>query len=118
MLNSTIETIYALKNGDKPFDKAVAEYWSKYSGCPVEYYDERILMRIAQEVFLDYIHTADNPRYEVWNLFENMRFDCNRLYKSEDSFDNRIRNAIWTTLMLTDVRNNDGFVNGFRELED
>ena len=116
MENATIGTIYALKNGDKSFDKVIAEYWSKYTGTPIEAYDERTLMRILQNVFLDYISTADNPRYEVWSLFDNMWFDCDRLCKTEDGFDKRIRNAIYTTLILTDVRDGNGFVNGFREI--
>ena len=118
MEDSTIRTIYALKNGDKSFDEVVAEYWSNYTGVPTEYYGENTLMQIAQGVFLDYINTADNPRYEIWNLFDNMRFDYKSICKSEDSFDKRIRNAIWTTLVLTDVRDKGEFVNGFRELND
>ena len=118
MDNSTIGTIYALKNGDKSFDKVVAEYWSNRTGIPVEYYDERTLMDIAQGLFLDYISTADNPRYEIWNLFDNMRFDYRSFCKSEESFDKRVRDAIWTTLMFTDVRDKGEFVNGFRELND
>lgn len=117
MKDSTMQTIYALKKGDMSFDDAVAEYWSKHTGTPIQYYDEGFLTKIAEDVFLDYISTADNPKYEVWNLFDNMRFDYKRFYKqSELSFDKRIRNAIWTTLVFTDVKNNDGFVNGFREL--
>jgi hypothetical protein len=118
MEKSTIGTIYALKSGDRPFDEVVAEYWSKYTGTPIDGYNERVLMRIVQNVFLDYISTADNPRYEVWNLFENMWFDCNRLCKCTDGFDKRIRNAIYTTLIMTDVRDGEGFVNGFREADE
>lgn len=116
MDNSTIKTIYALKNGCKSFDDVVLEYWSEYTGTPIEYYDERTLMRIAQDVFLDYIGTADNPRYEVWSLFDNMRFDCRKISKSEESFDKRIRNAIWTTLVFTDVMNDGKFINGFKDV--
>lgn len=119
MDNSTIRTIYELKKENMSFDDAVAEYWSNYSGTPIECYDEGVLMRIAENVFLDYIGTADNPRYEIWNLFDNMRFDYKRFYKqSEFDFDKRVRYAIWATLANTDVRNNGEFVNGFRELDD
>ncbi len=116
MDNSTIRTIYALKSGDKSFDEVVAEHWSSRTGTPIEYYDERTLMHLAQGLFLDYISTADNPRYEVWNLFENMRFDYRRFCKSEESFDKRVRDAIWTSLVFADVMNKGEFVNGFREL--
>lgn len=116
MNKSTIETIYALKSSNKSYDEVITEYWSKHTGVPIEYYKERDLMRIVQSVFLDYISTADNPKYEVWNLFENMWFDCDRLCKCTDDFDKRIRNAIYTTLILTDVRDGHGYVNGFRDI--
>lgn len=118
MDNSTIGTIYALKHGDKSYDDTVAEYWSDLTGTPIKYYGEMNLTKIAQNVFTDYIKTADNPSYELWNLFDNMRFDYNRLYKCDDSFDKRVRNAIWAALVGTRVRNDNGFVNGFRELEE
>ena len=118
MKKSTIKTIYALKSADKPFDEVIAEYWSNYTGTPIEYYRERDLMRIAQDVFLDYISTADNPKYEVWHLFNNMWFDCDRLCKCTNDFDKRIRNAIYTTLILAEVRDGNGYVNGFIELDD
>ena len=116
MKDSTIGTIYALKSGDKSFDEVVTEYWSKYTGTPIEAYNERTLMRIVENVFLDYISKADKPKYEVRKLFENMWFDCDRFCKCTDDFDKRIRNAVYTTLILTDVMDGNGFVNGFREI--
>ena len=118
MDNSTLGTIYALKQSGKPYDEAAIDFWSEYTGTPAKYYGERNLMMIAENVFTDYIKTADNPSYELWNFFDCMRFDYKCLYKSEESFDKRVRNAIWSALASTRVRNNNGFVNGFRELEE
>ena len=116
MYDSTIKTIYALKNSNKSLDEAVIEYWFKYTGVPYKYYIERDLMDIAQNVFLDYISTADNPIFEVWNLFNNMNFDCKTTCKFEGGFDQRIRNAIWMTLFLVKVKDHGKFVNGFRDI--
>ena len=113
MKNSTIRLIYALKNNHKTYDVTVSEYLSDKTGISVEYFNDEVLAKIAQDAFLDYISTADNPRYEVWNLFNNMW-----LFNDNRSFDKRAGNAIWATLALTDVRDRNGFVNGFRELND
>ena len=117
MDNSTLGTIYALKHTNKEYDEAVIDWWSEYTGTPAEHYGEESLTKIAQNVFADYIKTADNPSFEVWNLFDSMRFDYKLLYKPEGSFDKRVRNAIWVALVGTRVRNNGNYINGFRELE-
>lgn len=121
MKNSTIRTIYALKKGCKSFDDVVTDYWSEYSGVPAKYYDKRTLMDIAVAILRDYISTADNPSYVLFELFDYMRFDCKHFYNTYENkeFDDRVRYAIWTTLAMTDVVDENGnFVNGFRELND
>lgn len=117
MEDSTLGTIYAIKHSHKDPEEAVIDFWSEYTGTPAQYYHERILMDIAESTFRDFIATADNPSFVMWELFENMRFDCKNFYKSEESFDKRVRNAIWNTFAGLQVRNSDGYVNGFRELE-
>lgn len=119
MKDSTIGTIYALKRSDKPYDEAVIDYWSEYTGTPAKYYGKEILMNIAIDAIRDYISTADNPSFVLYELFEYMHFDCKHLYKIDKEFDDRVREAIWTTLVMTQVRNLDGnYVNGFRKLDD
>ena len=121
MKKSTIETIYALKQGEGSYDERVAKYWSEHTGVPVEYYKRAELTDIARMVFLDYLETADNPKFEVWHLFDCMPFDYKyhmvKLYNPEDGFDDKIRHSIWVTLALTEVCNNGQYVNGFREIE-
>ena len=119
MDNSTIKTIYALKNGDKSFDEVVIDYWSEYTGTPAKYYGKQALMDIAVMLIRDYIATADDPSYVLMELFNYMRFDYKHLWKSDKEFDDRVRDAIWTTLVITRVKDGNGnFVNGFRELDD
>ena len=118
MEDSTLGTIYAIKHSYKDYEEAVIDFWAEYTGTPAGYYQERILMDIAESTFRDFIATADNPSFVIWELFENMRFDCKSLVKSEESFDKRVRNAIWKTFAGLQVRNSDGYVNGFREMED
>ena len=118
MTDSTLGTIYALKHTKVGYDEAAIEFWSKLTETPPKYYGQENLVNIAVECILDYISTADNPRFVLWELFQYMRFDCKHIAKNDMSFDDRVRNAIWTTLALTQVRDDYGFVNGFRELKD
>lgn len=116
MKDSTIGTIYALKHSSTPYNEAVIDYWSEYTGTPAKYYGKEILMDIAINALRDYISTADNPSYVLWELFNHMHFDCKHLYKVDKEFDDRVRDAIWITLAMTQVRDENGYVNGFREL--
>lgn len=116
MEDSTIGTIYALKHNSKPYDEAVINYWSNYTDTPAKYYGKDTLMDIATNTLRDYIKTADNPSYVLWELFNYMHFDCQHLYKVDKEFDDRVRDAIWATLTMTQVRDKNGYVNGFREL--
>ena len=118
MKDSTLGTVYALKHGNKELDEVVIDYWSELTGTPAKYYGKEILMDIAIDVLRDYISTADNPSFVLWELFNYMHFDCKSLYKVEKEFDDRVRDAIWTTLVMTQVRDNEKYVNGFRELEE
>lgn len=118
MKNSTLGTIYALKHCETIYDEAVINWWSEYTGTPAKHYTKEHLMDFAVDVIRDYISTADNPSFVLYELFDYMHFDCKHLLKRESEFDDRVRNAIWATLAGTQVRNKNGFVNGFREMED
>ena len=117
MKDSTIKRIYALKRADKEYDEAMIDFLSGYTETPAKYFSKETLLSVAIDSILDYIETADNPRFVLWELFQYMHFDCKHLYKIEKSFDDRVKDAIWTTLALTQVKDKDGFVNGFRELD-
>lgn len=118
MDNSTLGTIYTLKHSKKEYDEAVIDYWSEYTDTPAKYYGKEILMDIAVKTIRDYISTADNPSYVLYNLFDCMHFDCKSLWKVDKDFDDRVRNAIWNTLVMSQVKNSDGnYINGFRELD-
>ena len=76
-------------------------------------------MTIATDAIKDYINTANNPSFVLYELFDYMHFDCKHLYKIEKDFDDRVSEAIWTTLVMTQVRDKNGnYVNGFRKLEE
>lgn len=117
MEDSTLGTIYALKHADKSYDEAVIDFWSEYTETPAKYYGKEVLMDIATNAIRDYISTADNPSYVLYMLFDYMHFDCKSLWKVDKDFDDRVRDAIWTTLALTQVRRDGKYINGFRELD-
>lgn len=115
MDDATLGLIYSLKENG-PNDEAAIEFYSEYSGTAAKWYNEEILMRIATNAMKDYILTADNPSSVLFTLFECMHFDCTRLKPIDMPFDERVRMAIWNTLCMSRVRNENGYVNGFREL--
>ena len=106
MTDHTISIIKAIKLSGKVWNQAVAEYMSKYSGSLVDEYTETELNRILKEAFLDYLTTCDNPSMEVRDLLDFMDNNGSR------SLGHHIANV----LGLTQVRDGDKYVNGFREL--
>lgn len=119
MKDVTLSVIYAIKQRQGSYDKAVIDFYSKYSGCDPKWYGKEILMRIAVDTIRDYMSTVDNPSFLLWELFEFMHFDCKRLHPIVgQDFDDRVREAIWTTLEMQQVRDNGEYVNGFRDLEE
>lgn len=114
MLDSTIKTIYALKqnylemakNGG---DKIVAEFWAEYTGTPVEAFNDITLTNLAKGLFLDYLEGTDEPCLAVRSLFNGFP-----TYSPEE-----FRNAIWSTLAIVSVKDKYGnFINGFKEVID
>lgn len=106
MDNLTLNLIYALKQ--RRFEKgtlieeAIA-FLSEYTITPPQYYTDSEMERISQMVFVEYLRTARNPAFEVERFFE---------------IQNRHRNttlAILECLRNTQVRDEHGFINGFRE---
>ena len=105
MTDLSLGIIYAIKQSGKPWNQAVAEYMSNYSGSPIEDYTETKLNQILKSTFLDYISTCDKPNEDVETLFEMMKAE----YHSLGYY-------IAHTLAMTIVKNDGKYVNGFRSL--
>ena len=116
MDNTTLGMIYALKHAKEGYDQAIIDFWSKYTETPKEHYTKEHLMNFAVQAIRDYITPADNPSFVLWELFEHMHFDCKHIIKIDKGFDDRVRDAIWVTLAMTQVRKDGEYVNGFRDL--
>lgn len=114
MLDSTIKTIYALKQNYREMainggDKIVLQLWSEITGTSAEGFNDVTMTNLAKGLFMDYIETADDPCGEVQTLF-------NQLPTSSSA---EFREAVWSSLALVSVRNKHGdFVNGFRESDE
>ena len=132
MNNMTRDFIYAIKqspynNEEKeiyfsPVETA-KKYMSEATDTPEKYYTDNLMFSIVRDKFEDYLKTADNPAFAVWELFEHLHIkDYN--FESEDLvFKNRLMNGMLHTLIGTQVRAKDlnsneyYYVNGFSSQE-
>lgn len=89
----------------QPMD-AIAAYMSKECGCPVRDYKGRLMESILMEAMFDFFSTADNPEYELRQLFHQYA-------NHEPSLNERI----CTMFQLTKVYDHaEGkYVNGFTD---
>jgi hypothetical protein len=106
MTDKTIGIIYAIKRSGKIWNQAVAEWMSNYSGSPVEKYTETLLNKILKEAFIDYMSTCDKPGMEVSDFLD--------LIENNGSYS--LGHHIANKLGMTQVKEGNKFVNGFREL--
>lgn len=83
---------------------AVAAYMGKECDYPKEDYTYAMLDSIMREALYDYINYADNPGFELRNLLHQCR-----------SLEPQMAERISIMFRLTQVRNDDGYVNGFTE---
>ncbi len=106
MNDTTLELIYALKRRnyekDTLLDEAIA-FLAAYTCTPIGYYNEAEMGRIAQMAFVDYLKTARNPAYEVQRFFDIFNRNSNTTA------------TILECLRSTQVRDENGYINGFRE---
>lgn len=113
MLDSTIKTIYALKQNYREMamnggDTIVKPLWAEITGTPIEGFNDLTMTNLAKGIFMDYLKTADDPYSEVQSLFNGL----------PSSSPKEFRDAIWITLALTSVKNKNGdYVNGFQDLD-
>ena len=102
----TLHLIYGLKEykfNRRTIKEEAISILSEYTETPEKYYTDKEIERISQLVFVDFLRTADNPAFEVREFFEAKKFG------NDDTF------AILNALRLTQVRDENGYVNGFRD---
>lgn len=90
--------------------QAVAHYMSKTCGCPVETYNDRILLSIVWEAFMDFMSTCTSPRGFLYQM-KNARYWSD--WSPREGVDEIT--AILIAFQLCRIRDKDGYVNGFSE---
>lgn len=107
MRNLTLKLIYAIKEvkyDGGTLQERIASFMSEYTGTERSYYTIGTIKVLIQDVFMDYLKTADDPIFEISQFFDAKRFT------DDDA------NAMLSVLLLSDVRDDDGkYVNGFRD---
>ena len=73
MNDLTLGLIYAVKHSGKSAKESIIDFLSEYTGTPKQYYSDNELVRIVRDSFVDYLKTADNPAFEVWQYFDAKR---------------------------------------------
>lgn len=122
----TLGLIYAVKHSGKSAKESIIDFLSEYTGTPKEHYSDGELIRIIRNAFVDYLKTADNPAFEVWQYFdakqqkENFKDvfpEQHKKYAKRDNCMDIDTEAIISAFRLTCVQKDDRYVNGFRNME-
>lgn len=95
---------------DLTLKQAVAHYMSKTCDCPLEVYTDKALRGIVFEAFMDYMSSCTYPREILYHIKE-ARYWCDWSLK-EDVDD---ITAILIGFQLCQVRDGNGYVNGFTD---
>lgn len=120
----TLGIIDAVKYSGKSAKESIIDFLSEYTGTPKEYYSDGELIRIIRNAFVDYLKTADNPSFEVWQYFDAKRQQENfkdvfpeqqKKYAERDNCMDIDTEAIISAFRLTRVQKDGKYVNGFRE---
>lgn len=120
----TLGIIDAVKRGKKSGKESIIDFLSEYTGTPKEYYSDGELIRIIRNAFVDYLKTADNPAFDVWQYFDAKRQQENfkdvfpeqqKKYAERDGKMDIDTEAIVSALRLSHVQENGKYINGFRE---
>lgn len=90
--------------------QAVAEYVSDTCGLPIKDITDDVLRGIVFDALMDFINTADNPCDVLYKILET-RYWCN--WKPRENVDDIT--AVLIGLQMCQVRDKNGFVNGFTE---
>lgn len=124
MNDLTLGLIYAVKHSEKSAKESIIDFLSEYTGTPKQYYSDNELVRIIRDSFVDYLKTADNPAFEVWQYFDAKRQKENfkdvfpeqhKKYVGRDNCMDIDTEAILSAFRLTRVQEDDKYVNGFRD---
>ncbi len=127
MDNLTLGIIYAVKHSGKTTKESIIDFLSEYTGTPKEYYSDKEIVRIVRNAFIDYLKTADNPAFDVWQYFDAKRQqenfmdvfpDQQKKYAERDGMMDIDTESIVTAFRLSHVKENGNYVNGFRDLEE
>ena len=82
---------------------AIKKYMAKECGCDTSVYTDEVLHRIIMDALKDYIDGVKKPSYVLWCIEE-----YGKMY---DNLDDKIL----TMFDLTQVMDDNGYVNGFTE---
>lgn len=84
--------------------EAIAAYMSAECACPKEDYTGKLMEMILKEALFDYIAGADNPAYVLRQLLQEYA-----------TYDPGLSERIYTLFQLAQVRDNNGYVDGFTD---
>lgn len=124
MNDLTLGLIYAVKHSEKTAKESIIDFLSKYTGTPKEYYTDKELVSIIRNAFIDYLRTADNPAFDVWQYFDAKRQAENfkdvfpkkhEQYVEQNHCIDIDTEAIVTALRLIGVQKDGKYINGFRD---
>lgn len=123
MEDMTLGVIHAIKTGMKSPKENVIDFMSKWSSTDPKYYTDNEVKRILQMVFIDYLKTADNPSFDVYQFFEAKKSMENyrSVYpKQAKEFAEKMSamdddsEAIMTALRMSAVMKDGKYINGFK----
>lgn len=127
MDNLTLGIIYAVKHSGKTAKESIVDFLSEYTATPKEHYSDNELVRIIRDAFIDYLKTADNPAFDVWQYFDAKRQQENfkdvfpvqqKKYAERDNLFDIDTEGIISALRLSHVKENGNYINGFRDWEE
>jgi len=120
----TLGIIDAVKRGKKSGKESIIDFLSEYTGTPKEHYSDSKLIQIIRNAFIDYLKTADNPAFDVWQYFDAKRQQENfkdvfpeqhKKYAERDNCMDIDTEAILSAFRLACVQKDGKYVNGFRD---
>lgn len=115
MEKDTMRFIKALKQGavgERPIREIAIDWFCEWSCCTRETYTEARLYDVVLMRFLDYLDTADRPSAVIKELLDARRIRCGLEIPERSAI---MIEDMLITLMLTQVKDYKGYINGFTE---